>query len=133
MAQKESRAERTEKSSSSNVIPNEFGAARKNRSGGLFNLQAELLSELQEINHRWFDRAQSEANLASEFASKLTAARSVPEAMAACQQWTSRRFEMLTEDGKYLLADTQKFMAMGARFMPHGRLPNGSGARTQSH
>ncbi len=133
MAQRESQTERTEKSSSSNLTASEFGAARKKRSDEFINLQAELLNDLRDINHRWFNRTQSEANLASDFASKLTAARSLPEVMVACQEWTSRRYEMLTEDGKYLLADTQKFMEMGARFMPHGSLSNSGRARTQSH
>ena len=45
-------------------------------------MQGELLDKLQETNRQWFDRAQLETNLASEFASELTAARSLPEAMA---------------------------------------------------
>jgi len=81
---------------------------------------------LQETNRQWFDRAQAEANLASEFASKLTAARSIPEAMATCQEWTSRRFEMMAEDGKHLFADTQKFMEAAARLVPTGSLIAGA-------
>jgi hypothetical protein len=76
-------------------------------------------------SRQWFDRAQSEANLASEFAFKLTAARSLPEVMAAYQKWTSRRFEMMAEDGKHLLADTQKFMEVGVRLLSNGSLING--------
>ncbi len=130
MAQSESQTERSEKFSSYNLIPSESGAASKKGSDELIKLQAELLRELRVINHRWFDRAQSEANLAFDFASKLTAARSIPEAMTACQQWTSRQFEILTDDGKHLLADSQKFMETGARFMPHGWLSKSGGVRT---
>ena len=102
----------------------------KKRIEEFVNMQTELLNELQETNRQWFDRAQSEANVASEFASKLTAARSIPEAMATCQEWTSRRFEMMAEDGKHLLADTQKFMEAVARLMPKGSLINGGGTST---
>ncbi len=31
----------------------------------------------------------------------------IPDAMTACQEWTSWWFEMMAEDGKHLLADTQ--------------------------
>jgi len=70
---------------------------------------------------------QSQAELASEFASKLTAARSIPDAMTACQDWTSRRFEMMAEDGQHLLADTQKFMEAGAHLFANGWLSKGGG------
>jgi hypothetical protein len=73
---------------------------------------------------------QSEANLASEFASKLTTARSIPDAMTACQEWSSRRFEMMAEDGKHLFADTQKFIEAGARLVSNGWLSNRPSAST---
>lgn len=125
MAQKESHTDRTEKSSSPNPIPTEFAAMGKKRIDEFINIRKELFDRLRETNRQWFDRAQSEANLASEFASKLTAARSLPEAMAAYQEWTSRRFEMIAEDGKHLLADTQKFMEVGVRLLSNGSLING--------
>ena len=127
MAQKESYAERTEKTSSPNLMPTEFSEMGKKRVEEFVNTQRELLEKLQEMNRQWFDRAQSETNLASEFASKLTAARSIPEAMAAYQEWASRRFEMMAEDGKHLLADTQKFMEAATRLLPSGSLIKGGG------
>jgi hypothetical protein len=127
MAQKESHAERTEKSSSPNLIPTEFAEVGKKRVEEFVNTQTELLEKLQEMNRQWFDRAQSEANLASELASKLTAARSIPDAMAAYQAWTSRRFEMMAEDGKQLLADTQKFMEAATRLLPNSLFKGGGG------
>jgi cell wall assembly regulator SMI1 len=125
MAQKESHAERTDNSSSPNLIPTEFAEVGKKRVEEFVNTQTELLEKLQEMNRQWFDRAQSEANLASELASKLTAARSIPDAMAAYQAWTSRRFEMMAEDGKQLLADTQKFMEAATRLLPNSLFKGG--------
>jgi hypothetical protein len=60
----------------------------KKRIDEFVKMQAELLDKLQETNRQWLDRAQSEANLASEFASKLAAARSIPDAMTAFQEWS---------------------------------------------
>jgi hypothetical protein len=82
------------------------------------------------MNRQWFDRAQSEANLASELASKLTAARSIPDAMAAYQEWASQRFEMMAEDGKHLLADTQKLMEGATHLLPNGSLFKGGGGQS---
>lgn len=120
MAQIETHGERTETSSLPNPVSAEFAAIVKKRMEELANAQSELLNELQETNRQWFARMQSEADLASEFGSKLTAARSIPDAMTACQEWTSRRFEMMAEDGKHLLADTQKFIETGVRLMSNG-------------
>ncbi len=131
MAQRE--IERAKKSSSSNLISSEFALVGTKRSDELIKLQTELLHDLGEVNRRWFDRAQSEANLASELASKLTAARSFPEAIAACQEWTSRRFEMIAEDRKRLLVDTQNFMKTGARFLSNGGLIKTDGFTTYRH
>jgi len=122
MAQTEVHSERTKQF----PVPTEFAAMVKKRMEGLANAQSELLSELQETNRQWVERMQSEANLASEFHSKLTAARSIPDAMTACQEWTSRRFEMMAEDGKHLLADTQRFMEAGVRLMSNGSLSSRS-------
>jgi hypothetical protein len=119
----------SEHASAFNVMPAEFAAMTKKRIEDFVNAQSELLDKFQETNREWLDRLQSEATLASEFASKLTAARSIPDAMTACQDWTSRRFEMMAEDGKHVLADSQKFMEVGARLVSNGWLSR-SGAST---
>jgi len=119
MAQQESRA--IENFLLFNPIPGEFAAAGEKRIEGFVNAQTELYDRLQDTNRQWLDRVQTEANLASEFATKLTAARSIPDAMKACQDWTSRRIELMAEDVKHVLDDTQKFMQTGARaFCPMG-------------
>jgi hypothetical protein len=87
--------------------------------------QAELFSALQETHRRWLDRMQSEVRLASELTHKVTNARSVPDAMAACQEWTSRRLDMMAEDSTHLLAGSQKFIETGARFLSNGLFFNG--------
>ncbi len=127
MAQKESSSERAEKPTPFNLMPTELAAMGKQRIEELFNAQTELLEELEDSNRQWFDRAESEAKLASEFTSTLTAARSIPDALAACQEWGSRRFELMAEDGKHLATDTQKFMETGARLLATGWSPNGRG------
>jgi hypothetical protein len=127
-AQTETNADKAQKSSPSNLIPPEFAAMGKQRLEELVAMQTELLEKLQEVNRNWFDRVQSEVTLASEFANKLTAARSIPEAGTIYQEWTSRRMEMSAEDAKRLFADGQKFVETGAPLLSNGWLFNGRGS-----
>jgi Phasin protein len=82
--------------------------------------QSELAKKVGEINRFWSDRGQSEAGLASELASKLTAAHSLPEAMSAWQEWSRQRMERMAEDGKHLLTDVQEVMKTSARLLSNG-------------
>jgi phasin protein len=93
----------------------ELAELGKKRIGEFVRVQTEFLDEVHEANRHWLDRIESEANLASEFASKLSSARSMPDAMAASRDWATQYFAMLAEDGKHLADDTRKFMATGAR------------------
>lgn len=121
----ESRTDLSAKSSPPNLIPPEFVAMGKKQFEGFTKLQTELFKKLSETNRSWLERMQSEANLASEFATKLTAARSIPETATVYQELASRRLEMAAEDAKHLLADSQKFMETGAHLLANGWLANG--------
>jgi len=127
MAQKESSVERTEKYSMLNLMPAQLAAMGKKQIDEFIKMQTELLDKLLETNRQWFDRMQLEANVASELGSKLTASRSIPDAMTAWQEWATRRFEMMAEDRKHLLTDCQIFTETGARLLSKGWLQNGSG------
>jgi predicted phage tail protein len=98
----------------------ELAALGKKRMGALMRVQTEFLDELQETNRHWLDSIQSEADLASEFASKLSSARSMPDAMAVSRDWATQYFAMLAEDGKHLADDTRKFIERGARIFSDG-------------
>lgn len=111
-----------------NIIPIQFAEMGKKRIEDFVNAQTELVDKFQESNKQWFARLQSEANLASDLASKLTAARSIPDAMTACQEWSSRHVEMMAEDGKHLFSDMQKFVETGSRFLSNGWWHNGKGS-----
>ena len=78
-------------------------------------LQKELFDTFDGMNREWVSRVQSEAKLASDFVSKLTAARSIPDAASAYQECATRQFEMFTEDSRRMLANSQKLMETGTR------------------
>ena len=116
MAQNKSHSAQARKPALPNLVPAQFAEMGKKRIDDLAAMQKELLEKLQEANRNWFDRVQLEANLASEFATKMTAARSIPETATAFQQWSSRRIEMAAEEAKHLMADTQKSDGGGSTF-----------------
>jgi hypothetical protein len=95
----------------------------KQRAEAVFKLQAEFSKYLQEANKAWVARVQSEASLASQLASELAAARSIPETTTAWQHWTKRRIELFAEDSRRLLADAEKLMATGGRMLGNDRTP----------
>jgi len=119
MPQKESYTDQAEKLPSNLLSPESVTMGKKNIEE-LLNVQKELFENLQETNRHWLECVQSEAALASKFATKLTTTRSVPDAMTTCQEWTSRQIEMMAEDSKLLVADTQRFMQTGVRLLPNG-------------
>jgi len=100
----------------------ELATLGKKRIGDFMRVQTEFLDEMQATNRHWLDRIQSEANLASEFASKLSATRSMPDAMAVSRDWATQYFSMLAEDGKHLADDTRKFIEKSARLLSAGPL-----------
>ena len=126
MAQTEGRAERTERAMPNPMAFPEIAEMGKKRIEGFVDAQREMLNNLQETNRQWFDRMQSEAKVASDFANKMMGARSIPDAMTVYQEWANRQLEMTAEDAKRFFADGQKFIECSTRLLSSGR--PGSGA-----
>jgi len=101
-------------------IPAGSAEMEKQRVAAWMEMQKEFFDRLQEINQAWFGRLKSEINLASDFAAKLMACRTLPETTTAYQECMGKRMELLAEDGQRLLADGQKFVNLGARFLLNG-------------
>jgi hypothetical protein len=102
----------------------QFSDMGRQRVEEFVNMQKNLLDRFQETHDHWCDRAQKETSLASEFASKLTASRSIPEAVAAYQEWTGQHFDLMAKDGMHLFDDAQKFVDTCTRFMSNGGMVN---------
>jgi hypothetical protein len=128
MAEREGFAQRAETTAQPNlmVFP-EMAEMGKKRVENFVDAQRELLNQLQERNRQWFDRMQSEAKVASDFANKVMGARSVPEAMTAYQEWANRQLEMTAEDAKRLFTDGQKFIEASTRLLSSEISGNGRG------
>lgn len=76
---------------------------------------------MEQANRDWLARVEKERDLASEFVTRLSGAKCIPDLASACQETLVRRIEMIAEDGRNLLANGQKFMSAGARVLsrPH--------------
>jgi hypothetical protein len=92
--------------------PSKGGAEQAERLG---RFQAELFEKILEVNRHWLERVQSQATLTAEFATKITSARSFPEAATAYQEWASRQLKLAVEDASYAISTGQALMDMGAR------------------
>ncbi len=91
----------------------------------LLRAQGDLSNALQETIQQWPDRIQSRANLASEFASKLIASRSMFDVVAASQLWTCHRFAMMADEVWHLLTEGMKLSEIGSRVPSNVSLPEG--------
>ena len=98
----------------------DFAVFGKKRVETFANAQTELLDEFQAANRYWMDRFQSEASLASEYVSRLSRVRTIPDAMVISRDWTSSYLQMLDEDRKHMADDARKFMEIGARMFSNG-------------
>ena len=95
------------------------------RTEAMITLQKELLEAYEQASRAWLDRVKSEMELWSGLASKLTATRSVPEAVQAYQESVAQRMQMAAEDGRRLFDECQKVSHKITSSLSNGR-PAGS-------
>jgi hypothetical protein len=78
------------------------------RTEAAMGLQKELLASYEEASRAWLARVQSEVALWSDLASKLSATRSVPEALETYSKCVSERMKMAADDGRKLADEAHK-------------------------
>jgi hypothetical protein len=110
-------AERVAKSATPD--PAELAKTAERQVEAIAETQKEFFHPLAKMNERWLSRAIAEARLAIDLGSKLSSARSVPDAVEAYQQWMADRTKTLARDGQQFVADCQRFMET-ARLLPEG-------------
>jgi hypothetical protein len=92
----------------------------KERTDAMLATQNELLETYEQASRAWLARVKSEVDLWSELAKKLTATRSVPEAMQSYQECVSKRMQMAAEDVRRLSEECEKVMHKVTRSMGNG-------------
>jgi len=83
-------------------------------------MQKELIDTYEEISRAWLARLKSEADLWSELVTKMSSVRSLPDALGAYQQCVAQRMQLVADDGRRLVEDSQKIMSTITRAMPNG-------------
>jgi hypothetical protein len=128
-------------------FPLDFVGLGKMRLQALFDAQSKLVDTLPALSRDWMSCAQAERELSSELMAKLTAARTLPESLMAkltaartlpesaraYQEWLSRRIDVLADETRMLLADTQKLVEVGARLFAIEPAGGGNGAASTQH
>jgi hypothetical protein len=112
-------------STSAKSGPMSFLKMGKGRTETTLEMQKELLDAYEQASRTWLARVKSEVDLWSELASKLTATRSVPEALQAYQECVAQRMQMAAEDGRRLSEESQKIASTITRSLSSG-WPTGS-------
>jgi hypothetical protein len=108
-------------SGSGKSAPPPFFELGKEQTEAMLNMQKELMDAYEQASRAWLLRVKSEAELWSELAAKLTATRSVPEAMEAYQTFIAQRMQMAAEDGRRQSEDAQAMVQRLTGFRPEGR------------
>jgi hypothetical protein len=98
--------------------PAEFLKLGETQTEAMLAMHKELLDIYEQVNRAWLERVKSEAAFWSERATEMSGARSVPDALNACQQCVAQRARMAADDGRRLLEDSQKIMNAIARSVP---------------
>ena len=83
-------------------------------------IQKQVLDALAKANQEWIDCAKQEAKLTSTLAQKVTTAKSIPEATAACQEWVSQQIELISSQAKKAFNETQNFSKAYAQIVSNG-------------
>jgi hypothetical protein len=78
---------------------------------------SEFFNALQEMSRDWMGRATAEVELGLKLSKKLTAANSVPDALAAYQEWLSDEMSVRAEDARLLMSNGQKIMDASSRLL----------------
>ena len=71
---------------------------------------SEFFNTLREMRRDWMARATAEVEISLKLSKKLTDAHSVPDAVAAYQEWLNEEMGARTEDARLLMSNGQKFM-----------------------
>jgi hypothetical protein len=81
---------------------------------------SEFFNALQEMSRDWMGRATAEVELGLKLSKKLTTAHSVPDAVAAYQEWLNEELNARAEDARLLMSNGQKFIDTTSRFLSSG-------------
>ena len=119
----------------SDPSPNSAGSSRSARGpekpeskigAASFQVPSEFFNTLQDLSRDWMACATSQVEFGLKLSKKLSAARSVPDAIAAYQEWLSEEMSARSEDARRLMSNGQKFMDTSTRLLSNGWMSTGT-------
>jgi hypothetical protein len=84
-------------------------------------MRQEWMEAVERTSRDWAARLQAETKLGSDLATRVAAARGLPEVAAAYQEWMTRQMELISKDWQKAMEDGQKFVNACARITGNGR------------
>lgn len=97
------------------------GGLSEKQAAAFMEMQRGIYSLVENANRNWIARAETERNLATELAVKLSNAKTFPDAAKAYQEWMTGRMQTLSADGQRFVADSQKLLNLATQFMSNGK------------
>jgi predicted phage tail protein len=92
----------------------------KEQTEATLKVQKDVLDAYDQASRAWLARVQTEVELWSQLASKLSATRSLPEALGAYQECVAQRIQMAAEDGRRLSDDCTEIMGKFTKSLSQG-------------
>jgi hypothetical protein len=86
----------------------------------LMEAHRRLLDAFGQVQRDRIARTMEETKLASEFAAKVAGARSIPDVMVLYQEWIMKCEELIAEDGRKFLHDSQKVANAALNLLSNG-------------
>ena len=93
----------------------------QHQTAAALNVQKAILESCEHASRAWIDRVQSEVSLWSDFASKLSATKSIPEAFETYTKCVSQRMQMAADDGRKLVEEAQQMTQKLTQSLGNGR------------
>ena len=79
-----------------------------------------MFKALEEMGQEVMSCATAEVEIGLKLSKKLTAAHSVPDALAAYQEWLSEELSARAENARRLMTNSQKLMDTSTRLLSNG-------------
>jgi len=116
----------TKSSGAAGAAPENFFKFGQERTEATLGIQKELLEAYEQASRAWLARVQSEVDLWSDLATRLSTTRSIPDALGAYQETVAQRLQMATDDGRRMATECQDIMEKITRSLTKG-WPGASG------
>src|SRR5262245_6444886 len=86
----------------------------------LMEVHKKLLDTFGQVQRERLARTMEETQLASEFAAKVAGARSIPDIMVLYQEWIAKCEQLIAEDSRRFLQDSQKMANAALGLLSNG-------------